>query len=223
MQRNYSSLDRFLSGIELGLRSICLPAQAGQRENPGEKFTSDPLTAQEKLISGRLMRVNHAGEIAAQGLYQGQALLARENTIRDKLEQAAAEEWDHLNWCEQRCTECGQHTSRLAPLWYGGSFALGALASLLGDRWSLGFLAETEQQVVRHLQGHIERLPPQDHKSRAILAQMQSDEAQHATTALAAGAKELPPSVKMLMGLTSKLMTKTAFWISDFSRQQCMR
>lgn len=211
--RSYSFLDRCLIAMDVGLRSMLLPSQGATRPNPSQEVDNDDLSEQEKLISGRLMRVNHAGEIAAQGLYQGQALLARDTSIRNKLERAASEEMDHLNWCENRCTECNQPVSRLSPLWYGGSFAIGALASLAGDRWSLGFLAETEKQVVVHLQNHLLRLPPKDEKSKAILQQMCEDEGEHATAAIAAGASDLPNSVKKLMRLCSKVMTNTAYWI----------
>jgi ubiquinone biosynthesis monooxygenase Coq7 len=159
------------------------------------------------------MRVNHAGEISAQALYQGQALTARLPTVRGKMEQAAVEENDHLAWTAERIRELGTHTSVLAPFWYAGSFAIGALAGIAGDKWSLGFVAETEHQVIRHLDAHLARLPEQDAKSRAILELMRTDEARHATTALAAGGATLPEPVRRLMALSSKVMTTTAYWL----------
>ena len=159
------------------------------------------------------MRVNHAGEVCAQALYQGQALTARRKDTRVQMEQAATEENDHLAWCRNRIHELGGHTSLLNPLWYSGSLAIGAATGLLGDKWSLGFLAETEKQVVKHLQGHLQRLPAGDARSRAILEQMKTDEAQHRASALRAGGQELPEAVKKLMTLTSRVMTVTAYRI----------
>jgi ubiquinone biosynthesis monooxygenase Coq7 len=159
------------------------------------------------------MRVNHAGEVCAQALYQGQALTARQDDTRRQMAQAAEEENDHLLWCRHRIHELGGHTSLLNPLWYSGSLAIGAVTGLLGDKWSLGFLAETEQQVVRHLEGHLQRLPENDEKSRAILEQMKTDEGEHRMTALNAGGVELPDPVKRLMTLASRVMTTTAYRI----------
>jgi ubiquinone biosynthesis monooxygenase Coq7 len=159
------------------------------------------------------MRVNHTGEICAQALYQGQALTARNATARAALEQAAAEETDHLAWTAQRIEELGGRASLLNPLWYAGSFALGAAAGFLGDKWNLGFLAETERQVEGHLEGHLDRLPAQDEKSRAIVNEMKVDEARHARTAVDHGAAELPEPVKLAMKLGSRVMTRTAYWI----------
>jgi 3-demethoxyubiquinol 3-hydroxylase len=159
------------------------------------------------------MRVNHSGEVAAQALYQGQALTARLDQVRDKMTEAAQEENDHLAWTEARVRELGGHLSYLNPVWYLGSFLIGAAAGAAGDRWSLGFVAETEHQVVAHLDRHLARLPAQDARSRAILEQMRVDEARHATVALEAGAAALPEPVKRLMGLASQVMTRTAYWI----------
>ena len=159
------------------------------------------------------MRINHAGEVCAQALYQGQALTAREPGARAALEQAAAEETDHLAWTAQRITELGGRVSYLNPLWYAGSFALGAVAGALGDKWNLGFLAETERQVEGHLGTHLDRLPAQDEKSRAIVDQMKTDEAGHARTAVEHGAAELPEPVKAAMRLGSRVMTGTTYWI----------
>jgi ubiquinone biosynthesis monooxygenase Coq7 len=159
------------------------------------------------------MRVNHAGEIAAQGLYQGQAATAELPEVRAAMEQAAEEENDHLAWCEARLAELGSRPSVLGPLWYAGAFAIGAGAGLVGDRWSLGFVAETERQVVRHLEEHLGMLPADDARSRAILEQMKEDELAHGSAALEAGGAELPRPVKALMGLVSKLMTRGAYWV----------
>lgn len=159
------------------------------------------------------MRVNHAGEIAAQGLYHGQALVARDPAIRTLLEQAGREETDHLAWCEQRLRELRDRPSLLDPVWYAGSFAIGVAAGLASDKVSLGFVAETERQVERHLDSHLEQLPAEDHRSRAILTQMRSDEQAHGELARSAGGMELPGPVRRLMQLTSKVMTRSARWI----------
>jgi ubiquinone biosynthesis monooxygenase Coq7 len=159
------------------------------------------------------MRVNHAGEVAAQALYQGQALTAKNKSVQDKLKQAAEEENDHLAWCRKRVNELGEQTSIFDPLWYAGSLTIGAAAGLAGDKWNLGFLAETEKQVVKHIDKHLEKLPPDDHKTRAILEQMHEDENQHATTAIEQGGAELPEPIKQGMQLVSKVMTKASFWI----------
>jgi ubiquinone biosynthesis monooxygenase Coq7 len=159
------------------------------------------------------MRVDHAGEIAAQALYHAQALVAREDHVRDAMRRAAEEEVDHLVWCERRLAELGGRTSLLGPLWYAGSFAIGAAAGLCGDRWSLGFVAETERQVVRHLEDHLERLPAGDLKSRAIVARMRDDESRHATAAVESGGAMLPGPVRELMRWCSRVMTGTAYWV----------
>lgn len=211
--RRYSPFDRFIDGLDQALRTALGPAPEPSRPNPAAAHAEADLPAAERELAGRLMRVNHAGEISAQALYQGQALTARLPTVRDKMEQAAVEENDHMAWTEERIRELGTHTSVLGPLWYAGSFAIGALAGIAGDKWSLGFVAETEHQVIRHLDAHLARLPEQDMKSRAILEQMRTDEAQHATAALAAGGATLPEPVRQLMALTSKAMTSTAYWL----------
>jgi len=211
--RQYSFFDQFVHGLDQALHTIFGPAPEASRTNPAANLAEAELAASERELAGRLMRINHAGEISAQALYQGQALTARLPTVRDKMEQAAIEENDHLAWTEERIRELGTHTSVLAPFWYAGSFTIGALAGIAGDKWSLGFVAETEHQVVRHLDSHLTRLPEHDAKSRAILDQMRMDEARHATTALAAGGATLPQPVKQLMALTSKVMTSTAYWL----------
>ena len=159
------------------------------------------------------MRVNHTGEVCAQALYQGQALTARSRESQVALERAAGEETEHLAWTAQRIEELGGRTSVLNPLFYTGSFAIGAVAGLLGDRWNLGFLAETERLVVRHLEGHLNVLPAEDRKSRAIVDEMRHDEARHATTALEHGAAELPAPVRGLMRIASRVMTRATYWI----------
>lgn len=211
--RHYSVFDQFVHGLDQALHTIFGPAPEASRPNPAAALVEADLAASERELAGRLMRVNHAGEISAQALYQGQALTARLPTVRDKMEQAAVEENDHLAWTEERIRELGTHTSVLAPFWYAGSFTIGALAGIAGDKWSLGFVAETEHQVIRHLDSHLARLPEKDARSRAILEQMRVDEARHATTALAAGGTTLPEPVKQFMALTSKVMTTTAYWL----------
>ena len=209
--RHYSPADKFLMHLDTGLRTVFGRPRVTERSNPAENIADTELTQAEKELAGRLMRINHAGEVAAQGLYEGQALTARLPDVRDKMERAAMEENDHLAWCESRINELGSHKSLLNPLWYGGSLAIGAIAGLAGDKWSLGFVTETERQVVHHLDNHLAQLSDKDQKSRAILEQMKEDEGHHATTALHAGGAELPTLIKKLMALTSKVMTKTAF------------
>ena len=159
------------------------------------------------------MRVNHAGEVAAQALYKGHAAVARDSAVEQQMQHAADEEFDHLAWCEQRLSELGETPSRLSPLWYTGAFAIGAASGILGDRWSLGFIAETERQVCDHLDAHLQRLPAADLKSRAIVTQMRDEERKHGEDAVAAGAAELPGPVKRLMRVTAKIMTRTAYWV----------
>ena len=211
--RHYSPVDKLLLHLDTGLRTVLGRPQTTERPNPAEDIAEAELTEADKDLAGRLMRINHAGEVAAQGLYEGQSLTARLPEVREKMERAAMEENDHLAWCESRLNELGSHKSLLNPLWYGGSLAIGALAGLAGDKWSLGFVNETERQVVSHLDSHLAQLSDKDEKSRAILEQMKEDEGHHATTALHAGGVELPNPIKQLMTLTSKVMTKTAYRI----------
>jgi ubiquinone biosynthesis monooxygenase Coq7 len=159
------------------------------------------------------MRVNHSGEVAAQGLYQGHAAVARDAAIEKQMQHAADEEKDHLSWCAGRLQELGSRPSILNPAWYAGAYAIGAASGLLGDKWSLGFIAETESQVVKHLSSHLEKLPADDKRSRAIVAAMREDEARHGTNAEQAGAAELPLPIRKLMNLSSKIMTTTAYWL----------
>ena len=212
-QRDYNPIDRLLINLDTGLRTIFGGVQTTGRPNPADSVAEQDLSSSEKDLAGRLMRINHAGEVAAQGLYQGQALAARLPKVREQMEQAAIEENDHLDWCKKRGQELGKRTSMLDPIWYIGSVAIGAAAGLAGDKWSLGFVAETERQVVKHLDGHLQKLSEADQKSRAILEQMKIDEGEHATNAVKFGGAELPPPIKNAMQLVSKIMTKTAYWV----------
>lgn len=205
-------LDRLIAEFDKGLRTLFAPAPT-VRTLPGKQVSEAEMSEPEKRLAAALMRVNHSGEICAQALYQGQALTARNPTAKSALEQAALEETEHLSWCETRIHELGSHTSYLNPLLYTGSLAIGAFAGVLGDKWNLGFLAETEHQVEAHLERHLARLPAQDAKSRAIVEQMKQDEARHAATALEHGGADLPLPVKLGMQLTSTLMTKTTYWV----------
>lgn len=205
-------IDRFIQHIDQGLRTVFAPACA-ERINPAQTITPTALSIEERHQSAALMRVNHAGEVSAQALYHAQALTTRSDALGCAMQQAAQEENDHLAWCEQRLKELGGHTSYLNPLWYVGSFAIGICAGLAGDQWNLGFLAETERQVVKHLDRHLQQLSPADEKSYQVLIQMRQDEAQHATTACTAGAAELPFLVKGAMRCFSKVMTRVAYWI----------
>jgi ubiquinone biosynthesis monooxygenase Coq7 len=212
-ERHYSPHDQLILNFDQALRTIAGRPLVTERPNPGAAVAEAELDVPEREESARLMRVNHAGEVAAQALYQGQALTARLGDVRERMEQAAREENDHLEWCKQRVRELGGRTSLLNPFWYLGSFAIGASAGILGDKWSLGFVAETEDQVIRHLDEHLQRISPRDDKSRAILQQMKEDEAHHGATAKAAGGADLPAPVRGLMQLMSKVMTTTAYRI----------
>ncbi len=212
-QRNYSPVDQLVMNLDTGLRTLFGKPRTTERPNPADDLPEADLDEAGRELAGRLMRINHAGEVAAQGLYQGQALTAKLPEVREKMQRAAEEENDHLDWCEQRVKETGSHVSYLNPLWYAGSVTIGALAGLAGDKWSLGFVAETEHQVVRHLDSHLQQIGEADQKTRAILEQMKQDEGRHATMALKAGGASLPGPIKTLMGLTSKIMTRTAWWI----------
>lgn len=206
------NVDRFIVAFDKGLRTLFAPAQT-LRAVPGDAIPDTALSEPERRDVASLMRVNHSGEICAQALYQGQALTARNAQAQVALEQAAREETEHLAWTERRIEELGGRKSVLNPFWYAGSFAIGAAAGLLGDRWNLGFLAETERQVVAHLDGHLKRVPAEDCRSRAILEQMRDDEARHATSAFRHGAIELPAPARLAMRLASRVMTRTAYWL----------
>ncbi len=204
--------DRLILNFDKALRTVFAPAQA-RRDSPARDEMQTPAAPEEKAQSIRLMRINHAGEVCAQALYQGQALTARSSEIRATLASAANEEQDHLAWCEDRLNELGGRKSVLNPLLYGGSFALGALSGLLGDRWNMAFLAETERQVEGHLGDHLDKLPPSDVKSRAVLEQMRQDESAHAVTAQNQGAAEMPEPIKVAMRFGSQIMKSTTYWV----------
>jgi ubiquinone biosynthesis monooxygenase Coq7 len=210
--RAFGILDRLIGEIGKAIKVLASPARSN-RALPGAAGGELVLEPADALESGRLMRVNHSGEVAAQALYQGQALTARQPTVAAAMRRAAAEEMDHLAWCEQRLRELNGRTSLLNPLWYAGSFAIGALAGALGDRASLGFIAETEKQVEAHLRGHLERLPAADHRSRAIVDQMTHDEVAHGAQAESLGANELPFLLRSAMRLTSRVMTGGSYWL----------
>ncbi|GGY02910.1 2-polyprenyl-3-methyl-6-methoxy-1,4-benzoquinone monooxygenase [Paludibacterium paludis] len=203
-------LDKFIIEFDKGLRTLCAPA-ASQRPHPDEAIGDAPLSEAEKRHALGLMRVNHCGEVCAQALYQGQALTARDPAAREALREAAFEEVEHLAWTERRIRELGGRVSLLNPVWYTGSLALGVAAGLLGDKWNLGFLEETEHQVEAHLNSHLDKLPEQDAKSRAIVAQMRDDEMRHADMARDLGAARLPLPVRGAMKLTAKIMTGSSY------------
>lgn len=203
-------LDSLLTVADEGLRTLFAPPHSAR---PLPLPPDPPLTGPEKRHIAGLMRVDHAGEIAAQGLYRGQALLSRKPATRELLRRAAREEGDHLAWCEHRLSELGARPSLLNPLWYAGSLAIGALAGALGDELSLGFVAETERQVEGHLAGHLERLPVADLRSRQILQQMRTDELSHGQAARSQGGTELPPPLPWLMRSVARVMTSTAYWL----------
>ncbi len=213
MNRHLSGLDHVLTGFDKALRTISAKNTVAQRKSPARESVADEsdLSEQEARHAAGLMRVNHTGEVMAQALYQGQALTAKLPTVREQMEEAAREEEDHLAWCEERLQQLDSQTSVLNPLWYGLSFGMGAAAGLAGDKYSLGLVAAIEDQVCEHLQSHLEKLPAQDEKSRAIVAQMLVDEAQHSQTAQAAGGLRFPEPVKKGMTLLSKLMTETSY------------
>lgn len=205
--RKLSPLDAILSDLQHGLNSLGRPAQT---KSEG-KATDESLAQQEREHAAGLMRVNHAGEVAAQALYRGQARVARNEEIREHLLQAAQEEQDHLDWCADRLQELDSRPSQLSPVWYAGAYAIGAAAGLAGDHWSLGFVSETERQVEEHLEGHLKKLPENDQRSREIVQRMKEDEARHGQEARDAGGAELPPPVRGIMRLAAKVMTTTAY------------
>ncbi|MGM9488778.1 2-polyprenyl-3-methyl-6-methoxy-1,4-benzoquinone monooxygenase [Ideonella sp. YS5] len=206
-------MDNCLTALDNAIRTVSGAAHAS-RPAPGNADLRAPaLTSDAKRLSGALMRVNHVGEVCAQALYEAQALTARSEAVRRQMEHAAREETDHLAWTADRLEALGDRPSLLNPLWYAGAFAIGLAAGRAGDRWSLGFLVETERQVEEHLAGHLDRLPPEDHVSRAIVSQMKTDEAGHADAALAAGAAPLPAPLRWLMRGAAKVMTTTAHYV----------
>ena len=209
--RHYTPLDRLITGLDDLLKAGVRGPDS--RSYPAAAAEEAPMTTGNRRLSARLLRVDHAGEVSAQALYLGQGLTAVDPRIRETLRQSAREEVEHLNWCRRRLAELGSRPSYLNPAWFTGALTMGALAGLAGDRWSLGFLAETERQVVRHLDSHLARLPREDHRSRLILERMRLDEGRHAAVAVASGAAELPRPLRGLMTLCSRVMTGTAFWI----------
>jgi ubiquinone biosynthesis monooxygenase Coq7 len=210
--RVFGIIDRALGAIDNAIKVLTVPARQA-RAATAVSGASPTLEPGERRESVRLMRVNHAGEVAAQALYQGQALTARNPQVADAMRRAAAEEVDHLAWCEQRLWELNGRSSVLNPLWYAGSFAIGALAGAVGDAASLGFIAETERQVEAHLRDHGERLPAADSRSRAILEQMRHEEIEHGAKAASLGAKPLPFALAQAMRWSSKLMTRSSYWL----------
>lgn len=213
--RHYTFTDRLCMKADQLLKNLteANAVAAIERTNPASDVAEVTLTTTERNHSAGLMRVNHVGEVCAQALYRGQALTARLADTRQAMQQAALEEQDHLRWCEQRLQELNSHTSYLNPVWYLGAFTIGAVAGAVGDKWSLGFVAETEYQVVQHLEEHQQNISSNDKKSQAIIEQMRFDEKKHADMAIDAGAAELPAIIKRLMRLSAKVMTTTAYWI----------
>lgn len=209
--RDYSLSDQLIGSFDQALRSLVPGSIMAERPMPGEQEKSSLSVTQARHVAG-LMRVNHSGEVCAQALYHGQALTARLPNVKEEMQKAAREEEDHLAWCEARLKELDSVPSLLNPIWYGVSYTMGALAGLAGDEYSLGFVAETEKQVSAHLQSHLQQLPEDDARTRAILEQMNQDELHHRDTALAAGGQELPAPVKAAMSLVSKTMTKTSYY-----------
>jgi len=208
--RHSNLLDRCLTELDRALRVAAAPARAAG-PNPAEGAAEQPLTDEQQALSANLMRVNHAGEVAAQALYRGQALVAGNASLESALHAAADEEHDHLAWCADRLTELNSHPSRLTPLWYGGSALIGIAAGLAGDKISLGFIGETERQVTEHLDSHLERLPTEDLRSRKVLERMREDEIQHGASAMSNGGADLPQPVRSAMQLAAKLMTTVSF------------
>jgi ubiquinone biosynthesis monooxygenase Coq7 len=212
--RSFNTTDHFLSHIDKGLRTLLAKPNVKNSFSPADQIHSkNELNENDKKLSARLMRVNHAGEIAAQGLYHGHMLMAKDDSIKQTFNQSAQEEEAHLSWCEKRLDELQDRPSVFTPVWYLGSYAMGAAVGALGDKWSLGFVSETEKQVVKHLDKHLSRLPEDDIKSREVLLKMREEEAVHDKNAQAAGAYDLPQPAKTVMKAVSKIMTKTSYWI----------
>ena len=211
--RDFSPADKLLMNFDQALRTLFGRPQVTERRNPAVDAPDTELDAAQRDHIARLMRINHTGEVCAQGLYQGQALTARDPAVRISMQQSAAEENDHLEWCERRVEELGGRLSLLNPLWYAGSFAIGAAAGIAGDRWSLGFVAETERQVEGHLDEHLEQVPENDRRTRAILQQMKADEIEHGQKAMDHGGARLPAPIRAMMKVTAKLMTTSVYRI----------
>jgi len=213
MDRNYTKLDRIIASMDEALRISTGDAPSASRENPAGDIPAADLDDEERRHVAGLMRINHSGEVCAQALYAGQAATARQDETREAMQQAADDEIDHLAWCEDRLKELDSRPSILNPFWYAGSFAIGAIAGIVGDEWSLGFVKETENQVEAHLEDHLERLPKRDMRSQAILDQMKTDEARHAEMATEAGARDLPGPIQSAMSFTSGIMKTLAYRI----------
>ncbi|PQA47979.1 2-polyprenyl-3-methyl-6-methoxy-1,4-benzoquinone monooxygenase [Amnimonas aquatica] len=211
--RRYSLFDRIVGEADKVLRTLVPDVAQASRPSPAADLPEAGLSTEERRQIAGFMRINHTGEVCAQALYQGQALTARLPEVREEMAQAAREEIDHLAWCNDRLAALGAPPSVLNPLWYAMSFGIGAAAGIAGDKWSLGFVAETEQQVCEHLQSHLSRLPLNDLRTRAVLAQMHTDEAQHRDMARAAGAAELPAVVQRAMRAMARVMTATTYHI----------
>ncbi|MGL1832620.1 2-polyprenyl-3-methyl-6-methoxy-1,4-benzoquinone monooxygenase [Rhodocyclaceae bacterium SMB388] len=203
-------MDKAIIEFDRALRTVFAPASS-MRAQPGNELADMPMEDVQREEVAALMRVNHVGEICAQALYQGQALTCKDASVRHELEQASREETEHLAWTEKRIAELGGRKSLLNPVWYLGSLTIGMLAGKLGDRWNLGFLAETERQVEAHLKGHLDRIPTEDARSRAILEQMKEDEARHADTAIHLGGRDLPAPIKVGMKFASRVMTSVSY------------
>ena len=206
-------IDLVINEVDKGLKYSTQNYQTESRPYPADKIEQDPLNELERNHSAGLMRVNHSGEVCAQALYRGQALTAKLGDTRTKMEQAAFEELDHLSWCNKRLEELSNNPSVLNPIWYGMSFSIGAVAGLVGDKWSLGFVHETEEQVVKHLDGHLDKLSKKDLKTKVVVEQMRIDEEQHSHDALEAGAEILPDEIKDLMSKVAKVMTNSSYHI----------
>lgn len=211
--RHLSLFDKVIQNADVALRTLIPGAANQQRPSPAQSSSDRELSEEESKHAAGLMRINHTGEVCAQALYQGQALTAKLPTVREAMEEAAAEEVDHLVWCEDRINQLGSHTSLLNPAFYGLSFGIGAIAGAVSDKVSLGFVAETERQVCKHLSEHMTSLPTQDSKSKAILLQMLDDEAKHATAAIDAGGYQFPFPIRFAMTGLSKVMTKSVYKI----------
>lgn len=211
--RHFSITDKVIVVFDTALTTLWGQPNGSGRPSPAENIAEPELSTTERHKSIGLMRVNHAGEVSAQALYQGQALTAQLHSVKAAMQQAAVEENDHLLWCQQRLTQLEGRTSLLDPLWYTSSFILGALAGKAGDKWSLGFVAETEKQVAVHLDQHLQEVSEADLPSRAVLQQMKVDEIQHGQHAIAAGGQQLPAPIRGLMSAVSKLMTRSSYWL----------
>jgi ubiquinone biosynthesis monooxygenase Coq7 len=211
--RHYTLADKLCLGLDQAVRSLTNTVKTTGAPYPGNAVSDMALSPRQRKHAAALMRINHTGEICAQALYHGQGAVSRSQDVQEKMRLAAAEEGDHLAWCKRRLDELGGRSSYLDPFWYAGSFCMGMVAGTIGDTWSLGFVAETEGQVVGHLKAHLQALPEQDRRSYQILHQMEIDEARHQDEAIALGARPLPHRIKRAMAFLSKIMVKTAYWI----------